>query len=123
MEVSRIGTFLIFLFWNQHCNGQTIASIEDIRLVNYSKVAIPYLQESNKTADVNISLFILNIGNLNTQEMTFEAEMYFELKWTDPRLAFGEYHNASYALVAGMVRRYFLYWTLIIGTNQIGVNH
>ncbi|XP_066928029.1 pH-sensitive chloride channel 2-like [Clytia hemisphaerica] len=99
MEIMKVS--LLFVLLIQLCDGQNIANIEDISLANYSKVATPYLSNPNKTVDVYISMFILNIGNLNTKEMTFETEMYFEMKWKDPRLAFQDYHNATYALVSG----------------------
>ena len=106
MEVVK--ALLFFTILIQLCDGQNIASIEDINLTNYSKVSTPYMTDPNKTVDVYISMFILNIGNLNTKEMTFETEMYFEMKWKDPRLAFQDYHNASYALVSGTIT-YFIY--------------
>eukprot|EP00111_Clytia_hemisphaerica_P009577 TCONS_00028072-protein len=81
--------------------GEVMASLKNINMTNYEKVSLPYIAEQNKTVDVNVSMYILNIGNLNTQEMTFEVEMYFGMKWKDPRLAFKEYNNASYALVTG----------------------
>uniref|UniRef100_A0A7M5WX17 Neurotransmitter-gated ion-channel ligand-binding domain-containing protein n=2 Tax=Clytia hemisphaerica TaxID=252671 RepID=A0A7M5WX17_9CNID len=70
-------------------------------MTGYSKVSIPYLKNHNKTLDVLTSITVLNIGNLNTEEMTFEVEVYFDMKWMDPRLAFKEYLNASYVLVPG----------------------
>ncbi|XP_066928092.1 glycine receptor subunit beta-type 4-like [Clytia hemisphaerica] len=78
-----------------------MASLNDINLKNYSKVAIPYSEDPGKTVNVNVSMYILNIGSLDTAKMTFEIEMYFGMKWIDPRLAFKEYNNATYALVKG----------------------
>ena len=91
---------LMITFLSPVCKGQ-MASLYDINLTNYSKISAPYLSDKSKTVDVNVSMYILNIGNLNTEEMTFEVEMYFGMKWTDPRLAFKEYNNASYAIVKG----------------------
>uniref|UniRef100_A0A7M5WYB6 Uncharacterized protein n=2 Tax=Clytia hemisphaerica TaxID=252671 RepID=A0A7M5WYB6_9CNID len=70
-------------------------------MTGYSKNEIPFLEDENKTVNINISIYVLNIGNLNTVEMTFEVEMYLELDWMDPRLAFKKYHNDSYILIAG----------------------
>ena len=96
--VLRLSLLLLNLFGL--CEGD-MASLYEINLTNYSKVAIPYLEDTSKTVDVNVSMYILNIGNLDTAQMTFEVEMYFGMKWKDPRLAFREYNNATYALVKG----------------------
>ena len=82
------------------CNGK-LAGLNNIDMTSYSKHEIPYLEEENKTVNVNISIYVLNIGNLDTEEMTFDVEMYLELDWVDPRLAFKEYSNASYVLITG----------------------
>ena len=100
MEVLKILCCLV-LCWIEASVGEVMASLKNINMTNYEKVSLPYIDEQNKTVDVNVSMYILNIGNLNTQEMTFEVEMYFGMKWKDPRLAFKEYSNASYALVTG----------------------
>ena len=91
---------LLITFSSPACNGQ-IASLYDINLSNYSKISAPYLDDKSKAVDVNVSMYILNIGNLDTKEMTFEVEMYFGMEWLDPRLAFKEYNNASHAIVKG----------------------
>ncbi|XP_066928031.1 gamma-aminobutyric acid receptor subunit rho-1-like [Clytia hemisphaerica] len=99
----KIVLSLLTAFWIQPCYGVNIASLENINMTEYEKVTLPYLHDNNKTVEVNVSMYILNIGNMNTREMTFEVEMYFSMNWTDPRLAFEEYHNASYALVTGEI--------------------
>ena len=96
-----VKTLLIILVFQIHFSHGQLASLKNINMTGYSKVSIPYLEDHNKTLDVQISIMILNIGNLDTTEMTFEVEMYFDMRWMDPRLAFKSYLNASYVLVSG----------------------
>ena len=102
MELIKLLLSMVTFSMNPACNGQ-MASLYDINLSNYSKISAPYLNDKSKTVDVNVSMYILNIGNLDTAQMTFEVEMYFGMKWTDPRLAFKEYNNATYAMVKGLI--------------------
>lgn len=55
---------------------------------NYDKRVKP--PTSNGSVPVNISLYILNIPNIDTQKMHMSVDMYYRQSWIDSRLKFDE---------------------------------
>ena len=59
-------------------------------LKNHSSTTYNKQERPNKHSSevdiVTVSLYILNIGNLDAAKRSFNVELYFTLRWTDERL-------------------------------------
>ena len=57
------------------------------KLEDYDKTIRPQI---NGTLEVQLSMFVLSISNIEQEDMKYGLKVFMRQVWTDPRLAYGD---------------------------------